>query len=229
MQCVKIQFYLGMHKEMWKKLKETWIDEKRKDTISCIIFLDTETTGLPLMAGYNKYHDPQELKYSKNCRIIEVGYVITKEKTKLQYSTLVKSKIIKNTEVHGITSEMTIKHGKSIETVLDDLLLHINNHNVDTIVCHNAAFDIYVLLSECYRADKVFLAKTLKTLNVICTMDFGKNVLGLYKNPKLSFLYELLFKEKQDQQHRALSDVLMCQKCYTTLCIKLNEQPRRRN
>lgn len=224
MQCVKTEFSFGKHKEMWKKLKETWIDEKKKDTISSIIFLDTETTGLPLMAGYNKYHDPQELKYYKNSRIIELGYVITKEETKLQYSTLVKSKNIKNTEVHGITQEMTLKHGKSIETVLDELLLHLNKHNVDTIVCHNASFDTSVLLSECYRAEKLFLAKKLKTLNTICTMDLGKRALKLYKSPKLSSLYELLFKEKQEQQHRALSDALLCQKCYINLCAILNER-----
>ena len=223
MQCVKTEFFLKTHKEMWKKLKETWIDEKKKDTISSIIFLDTETTGLPIMAGYNKYHDPQELKYYKNSRIIELGYVITKEETKLQYTTLIKSKTIKNTEVHGITPEMTFKHGKSIETVLDDLLLQINNHSVDTIVCHNAQFDISVLLSECYRAEKLFLVKKLKTFNIICTMELGKRALGLYKNPKLSSLYELLFKEKQEQQHRALSDALMCQKCYIKICTKLNE------
>lgn len=212
-----MKFFFGTHKEMWKKLKETWIDEKKKDTISSIIFLDTETTGLPIMEGYNKYYDPKEIKYYKNSRIIELGYVITKEETKLQYSTLVKTKVIKNTDVHGITSEMTRKHGKPIETVLDDLLLHINTHNVDTIVCHNAPFDISVLLSECYRAEKEFLAKKLKTLNVICTMETAKTVLTLYKNPKLNDLYELLFKEKHNQDHRALNDAIMCQKCFFKL------------
>jgi DNA polymerase III epsilon subunit-like protein len=223
MQCVKIEIFFERHKEMWKKLKETWIDEKKKDLVSSIIFLDTETTGIPIMAGYNKYHDPEELKYYKNCRIIELGYVIAEEETKLQYTTLVKTKTIKNTEIHGITSEMTLKHGKTIETVLDDLLSHINKHNVDTLVCHNAQFDLCILLSECYRAEKLFLAKKLKTLNIICTMDLAKKSLGLYKNPKLNSLYELLFKENQEQQHRALSDALMCQKCYIKICTKLNE------
>ena len=87
MQCVKTEFSFGKHKEMWKKLKNTWIDEKKKDVISSIIFLDTETTGIPIMEGYNKYYDPKELKYYKNSRIIELGYVITKEETKLPKPT----------------------------------------------------------------------------------------------------------------------------------------------
>lgn len=217
MQCVKTEFSWTTHKEMWEKLKNTWIDEKKKDVISSIIFLDTETTGIPIMEGYNKYYDPKELKYYKNSRIIELGYVITREETKLQYSTLVKNKNIKNSDIHGITPDMTLKHGKNIEQALDELLEHINNHNVDTIVCHNASFDICILLSECYRAYKLFLAKRLNTLNVICTMELSRKLLGLYKNPKLNTLYELLFKEKKEHSHRALNDAIMCQNCYNKL------------
>ena len=207
---------------MWRKLKNTWIDEKKKDVISSIIFLHTETTGIPIMQGYTKYYNPKELKYSKNSRVIELGYVITKEETKLQYSTLIKNKNIKNSDIHGITSDMTLKHGKNIEQALDELLENINNHNVDTIICHNASFYIHVLLSECYRADKLFLAKRLNTLNTICTMELSQRVLGLYKNPKLNVLYELLFKEKKEHPHRALNDALMCQNCYNKLASLTN-------
>ena len=180
------------------------------------LFIDTETTGLPKMKGFNKYYSPSLLNYYDNARIIEIGYVIfSNDNIKIkEVNVLIKPDnfIISNTPIHGITTEEAINKGTDIKIVL--LELEKDLENVDTIIAHNISFDINIIFSECYRIKNTNLIEKFKLKNYICTMKLGQSFMKCKKYPKLIELHKYLFNNDIVQNHRALSDVIICYECY---------------
>ena len=181
-----------------------------------VMVLDTETTGIPITAGFNNYYHPKELKYYDTARLIELGYILYDIKG-IKYKTvsnivLPNNFSIDNWKIHGITNEIATKEGIELKEVLDKFSEDLDL--VDTIIGHNIKFDMNVLLSEFYRNDRQDLIEKFKTKKVICTMQVGKVVMKQYKFPKLIELYHFLFNEICNQEHRALSDVIICAKCF---------------
>jgi len=181
------------------------------------MILDTETTGLPFSKN------PKDLEKFSNARLIELGYIIYDQKGNKvkEYDSLVKSSgfSIKNTHIHGITDLDLILYGKPISEVYnifyEDLL------TVDLIIGHNIIFDINILLSEAYLNKYDTIYKYLEEKKTNCTMEMGKMFFNLDKNPRLKELFKMITNKDQIQDHRALSDCLMCSECYFKM-IKFN-------
>ena len=178
-----------------------------------LMVLDTETTGLP------SSKNPQELDKFNNARLIELGYIIFDKTGKniKKYDDLVKPNnfVITNTFIHGITHENAVKNGKDINQVLDQLTLDLKN--VDGIICHNISFDMAIILSEAYRANKLELIKLINQKLHLCSMAIGKKFMKNDKNPKLIELYKFLFNKDFIQDHRALSDCVACLDCFLSM------------
>jgi DNA polymerase III epsilon subunit-like protein len=175
------------------------------------MILDTETTGFPSSSN------PQEITKFNNARLIELGYILydNNQNEIKQYNSLVKPNefFITNNFVHGITQQNALSKGRDVSEVLSDLLNDLIN--VDVIICHNISFDMNILLSEAYRANKPALVKSIETKSKICTMETGKKFMKLNKLPKMIELYKLLNNGKEiSQDHRALSDCVICAECY---------------
>ena len=134
------------------------VKEQSSSSTNNLMVLDTETTGFP------SSRNPQELDKFNNARLIELGYIIFDKTGKdiKKYDDLIKPNnfVITNTYVHGITHENAVKNGKNINQVLDQLTLDLKN--VDGIICHNISFDMAIILSEAYRANKLELIKLIK-------------------------------------------------------------------
>lgn len=180
------------------------------------MFLDIETTGLPIMAGYDKYHNPRHIEKYDTSRIIEIGYIIANMSGDIYIarSSLIKyDKPIPNTHIHNITNVMLI-NSISIATALLQLNDDITYNNIDRIVCHNVLFDMNILLSECCRASLDELAYKLNAIQLICTMREGKKHMAVDKFPKLTELYKHLYDEDIKQRHRAIDDARLCMLCY---------------
>ena len=202
--------------ENWNKLKTLWFDKQEchrlvKDDI--LIFLDLETTGIPVKYNSKKFF------YFENARVIEIAYCITNLKGKVLCSNsyLIKGNNITNSHVHGITNSMVLMNGINIITGLEELIKNINKYNVTTLVCHNINFDFNVLCSEFYRHNMLLNAKRFENLKQVCTMENAGYLLKLNKYIKLIDLYNSLFDEKKLQTHRAMDDVRMCMKCFFVL------------
>lgn len=193
-----------------------------KDNINIIencgnkMFIDTETIGLPITKGFDNYYSPRETKYYDNSRMIEIGYILYNSKNEKikEVSNLIKPNNfeIGNSKFHGITNEKAFKEGKNLEDVLTEL----NNDllSCDTIIAHNIGFDINIILAEAYRVKNKDLIKSIKLKKKECTMKISQQLMNVYKSPKLIETYEFLFKKKIKQDHRALSDVIICADCY---------------
>lgn len=201
-----------------------------------VLIFDTETTGLPITQGWNKYHDYRELKYYDRSRIVSIGWYYTPDYRKELLPQEVKhvnESVIKPvdfsnyttdedvlTRIHGISYEQ-ISKGEDLSTVitaggLGDALL-----NCECIICHNCLFDIHVLLSELHRLNLDTHVQTLKdildTKSYFCTCDYGTNICKIphptrwvefkYKMPRLSELYKHYYHEEPTDTHTARGDV----------------------
>jgi DNA polymerase III epsilon subunit-like protein len=182
------------------------------------MFIDLETTGLPIKNNFNKFYSPREYCYYDTCRIIEIAYIICScdgDHIKT-VSSLIKPDgfTITNSHIHGITQEEALSNGNNLINILNNFEKDIKM--VDTIVAHNINFDHSVLLSECYR-NKIkhynIIANICKK-RLLCTMEMGKTFLNTFKYPKLIDLYYKLFNIDIINNHRALIDTTMCKDVY---------------
>ena len=182
------------------------------------IVIDTETIGFPVRKTFNTYWDPKEYDiYYNQARMIEIGFIKYKKETNeylSEYSSLVipDNFVIENSNIHGITTENATKLGKDINIVLDNLEKELED--CDLLVGHNINFDKHIILAECFRYNKTNLISLLNNCQTYCTMFKGKEYMNVQKVPKLIELYQFLFKQELQQNHRALEDVKATSVCY---------------
>ena len=163
------------------------------------IVLDTETTGLD---------------YKKGDRIIEVGCVelINHIKTgnNLQFYCSVEKLITESaTKIHGLTNDYLKKYKPFADNV-DEFLKFLSN---DTLIIHNAEFDITHLNNELEIAGK----KKIDIKNVIDTLDIARD-----KFPGSQISLDALCKRykidnSKRQKHTALIDCELLTKVYINL------------
>ena len=188
-----------------------------------IIVLDTETTGLPKMYGFNKFKNPREIENYDSSRVIQIaiGCYNSEGKEEEFYDILINpdNKFeIKNSHFHGITQEKASKEGILFSESLT--LLNSILEKTDIIIGHNIQFDIHVLASELYRIGENKLASTLLQKKNYCTCQNGKNITKIknkynkYKLPTLEELYTYLYKKPMINYHNAKYDVIHTAKCY---------------
>jgi len=190
----------------------------------CKIVLDIETTGLPKKVS-GVYSDPTDLTLYDSSRIVELGYyIIDKNNVKIkevEYLIKPENFVIPDdvVKVHGISQEMAMTKGISFKHVIAILYLDLINYDCTTFIAHNVEFDKNIILSECYRLNYLPIIDKLKSMNNFCTMKDNKI---FNKWPKLGVLYEELFNKPIIVDHRSLSDVDICYKCYCEL-MKMND------
>lgn len=199
------------------------------------LIFDTETTGLPktkILDSGNLHLWPHIVQFSYIIidtilnKIIKVNDFIVKIPT----DVTIPEETIK---IHGITNEMT-KNGISIEIIMDDFFGDLLN--VDLIVAHNLSFDLNMIKCELLRLTKGnintdkynnYFNDIINFKKMYCTMQESIdlcNIEAKYKNgnkyikfPKLSELYEKLFKTTPTKLHNSLNDVAVCARCFMKL------------
>mgnify|MGYP006091112097 CR=1 FL=1 len=89
-----------------------------------VLFIDTETSGLPTTIGFNKYHDPIYTKYYDNSRLLELAYVVFNDKKEKiiskEFIITPDNFTVSNSHIHGITDKMITENGKNIDDVLNE-------------------------------------------------------------------------------------------------------------
>jgi len=184
-----------------------------------LLFLDTETTGLPDKRGWDDYYDPSELEHYERSRMIEFACIIydtEKKEIVKEYSTMIKPDgyLIENSHIHGITHEEASDKGVCIQELFMNLLSCFHEYNIQKIIGHNILFDIHIIRSELFRYNETELLDIFNTIDLSCTMKMGQKRMNQWKSPRLTELYAFLFKSEIEQDHRALSDTKYCFACY---------------
>lgn len=189
------------------------------------LFIDTETTGLPLNDNL-PYTDLKNWPY-----IVQVALIIEDD----NYGILAKRNIILKpdgytipesaTKIHGISNERAVKNGEDRDKVISFLDLAL--YKSDIIIGHNVSFDLNVIKSEIIRIKGIENALFEKKKHIVIdTMKMGRNICKipnlsfhtrLNKYPKLDELYYKLFNKHFNNQHDAMADVQAAYDCYYEL------------
>ena len=200
-----------------------------------IIVFDTETTGLPDRAGFDKNYPAWDTRRYNNSRIIQLGYAVYTLSGFMMSENMFYIKpagwlISKESEkIHGITQEVCEKKGIPIRDALR--LFEKDLEDCVLLVGHNSAFDKHILASECWRCCFDSFAVKVENMPCVCTMRAAKPICKLplsaaqqkyaqpseYKFPRLSELHKYLFGSEPVIQHDALEDVKATARCYFEL------------
>jgi DNA polymerase III subunit epsilon len=157
------------------------------------LFFDTETSGLPKL-----YHAPAT-DIANWPRMVQIAWAIYDEegnkKSKIQAIIRPEGFEIppQASKVHGITTEIALQKGRSLEEVLDEFVIALRE--ADYLVAHNIKFDENIVAAEMIR--KNFNHQVMNK-NKICTMSSATDYCRLpgpygYKWPNLTELHQILF------------------------------------
>jgi hypothetical protein len=194
-----------------------------------VLFVDTETTGLPSgtfknIKRENSYPDYKSNNYDKS-RVIQIGYSL---QNNFNYGNILKNTegiiikpngfTIENSHFHGITTEHAILTGSEAEHAFNIFGKVVDN--CDYLIGYNIYFDIYVLLHEFYKLNMNkhidLILKMKKDKKILCVGELARQ----YKNysiqmPKQIKIYEEVFNKALENAHNAMNDInatieLMC-------------------
>lgn len=195
-------------------------EEKKqvKKTISShYIFIDTETTGLPL--NYNApITDTQNWP-----RLVQISW-IEFDLNGSEISTndfIIKPDgfniPIASTLINNISHAQALNKGHDLSSVLSKLSSRAQNSQI--IVGHNIEFDLSIIGAEFYRMN---MNNQLVHVPKLCTMKLTKEFCGIsnkygYKFPSLQELHFKLFNSSVSGSHNALNDIKATAKCFWEL------------
>lgn len=174
-------------------------------TTKKLLFLDTETNGLPPKTM--GIHHPNQYQMYDTARVIQVAWY---QESPLFFKSLhqqslpinstnlfplkptkdildeIKEYLIRpegfyvsteSTGINGITHEKAMSQGIEWDVFATAFLTDLKQ--CDVIVGHNILFDIHVLLSECWRRNNVALAEEILSKSFICTMELATIICGI--------------------------------------------------
>lgn len=193
------------------------------------IFIDTETTGLPIKLvdfslDEKSYYHPSQLDKYDCSRIVSISWIIQG----VDYITEKDYYIIpdgfkipeSSTKIHGITNEFAEKNGIPLYDALRHLYNDIVKYNCKTVIGHNIAFDKSIILSEMYRIGETKFSNLFSSLKSKCTLKMGLLYLNKKRWVKLVDLHKAIFDTVPDNAHNSMVDTRMCYDCYNVMTNK---------
>ncbi|MBI5443784.1 MAG: 3'-5' exonuclease [Deltaproteobacteria bacterium] len=182
----------------------------------CLVFLDTETTGLPKVRGASPFAPrlwPRLVQvgwalYTTGGELIsEEAYVIRPEGFRIPRSV---------SRIHGITDRRAREEGRPLAEALDRLTEA--SRTGGTWISHNASFDRGVLIAEMVRSgrSRPEIERVLPARRWICTVKAAERLTDTGRTPRLGLadLHLRLFGERPAEGHSALADVRTCARCF---------------
>lgn len=177
-----------------------------------LLFLDTETSGLPKKWD-RKYTDSENWPHA-----LQLAWIIfdeeqkeVKRSNKYIYEPLIPISPASE-QIHGLTPSFLMKHGEKKKDVLRKLAHDIKKYQPQ-LIGHFLSFDLQVLCAEYHRVN---LPIPFYGLNYFCTLLHSKKYV---RNPNmvhlpLALLHEALFAEAPTAIHNAEKDAAITAKCY---------------
>ena len=202
---------------------------------TCVLFLDTETTGLP---DFKKPSDGPEQPH-----IVQLAAGLSEapiDPRKKWHPIGSMDRIIRPDgwempeeaeAIHGISHARAVQEGIPIQQALNEFLDLHDQCNV--LVAHNAAFDRRMLRIELLRAGwtRDQIEEWEKPIRVIDTMREAGKIMRMApteamvaagrgsqnKPPKLTEAYQFFFGKEMEGAHDAMVDVRACAKIFFRL------------
>ncbi|WP_321507734.1 3'-5' exonuclease [uncultured Methanoregula sp.] len=183
-----------------------------------LLFLDTETTGLPRSSPdvIEKWPRVVQLAWALydndgNCECLN-SFIIYPTDFKIPPDSA---------RIHGITTDRAKKEGISLFKVLPQFNADVEK--AATVIAHNLAFDLPIINTEFLRCGlETNLGEkqrfcTMKTPEIISWCKLPVKSGRRYKWPTLTELHMQLFNSEFLGSHNAGADVEACARCYFEL------------
>lgn len=203
--------------------------------IKDVLFLDTETTGLPDKAAkwdedFESYPHVVQIAWLHGCKA--KNYIIRPVGWRIPEETI---------EIHGITNEYAIEHGEPFAAVIDELIADC--HEAGLICGHNIHFDTGIIKAnilrelgrEYYDAEDVesalYKGKRIDTMRSTMKWVDARFASGRLKFPNLTELYSRCFPGETFPAHNAFEDVKAVARCLPVIVenglveLKVKEYP----
>lgn len=186
-------------------------------TINDVLFLDTETTGIPERSwkwdeDYAQYPHVVQLAWMHGCKV--ESHVIRPDGWEIPEEA---------TNVHGITTDFALACGEPFAAVVDRFIQDC--HDAGLICGHNIHFDTAIIKAnilrelgrEYYDANDVesalYKGKRIDTMRPTMKWVDARTQNGRLKFPTLSELYAHCFDGDTFPAHDALADVKAVARC----------------
>lgn len=195
--------------------------------MSLILFIDTETAGLP--------NDRLPDDHPAQPPLVQLGCLLVDEDNGAEWATL--EMIVKPNgayripdaaaRVHGITTELAEAVGVPLSLVVP-AYVHLRAR-ASKVVGHNVGFDLTIMRQAIARNGKPVslpgpeeVACTGEMSAPVCAIPPTERMIaagrgGQFKMPKLIEAYQFLFGEGFEGAHGALPDVRACARVYFEL------------
>ena len=187
-----------------------------------ILFVDTETTGLPLnwsapisrVSNWPRMVQLAGLLFDEEGQLLEtVNYIVRPEGYLIPLSVV---------RIHGISTARALSEGVALSQVLEEFQALLDQTSL--LVAHNMNFDHAIIGAEYHRKK---IEDPLLPIPKFCTMTSPEVIYhcalpanssrGGYKWPKLAELHYKLFKQGITGAHDALVDISATARCYWEL------------
>ena len=186
-------------------------------TINDVLFLDTETTGIPDRTAkwdtdFADYPHVVQIAWMHGCKV--ENHIIRPDGWEIPEDALA---------VHGITTEYAMEHGEPFAAVVDMLIQDC--HEAGLICGHNIHFDTGIIKAnilrelgrEYYDANDVesalFKGKRIDTMRSTMKWVDARFASGRLKFPNLGELYDRCFPGETFAAHDALEDCKAVARC----------------
>ena len=180
------------------------------------LIFDTEPIGLPwnFKAPFTDTDNWPRMVWlgfillDENGEIVREGYYYVNPNVEIPVNI---------TRIFGVSTEMVVKYGNSMEEILHILQTVVKKSKY--IIGHNVEFDYKIISAEIVRNKAAF---SLKRKKRICTMHSSREfcnlriINGKYITPKLTELYQKLFN-KELLAETTREDVRATAKCFWEL------------
>lgn len=203
--------------------------------IKDVLFLDTETTGIPDRAAkwdsdYMDYPHVVQIAWLQGCKA--ENHIIRPDGWEIPEDAQ---------QVHGITTEYALEHGEPFAAVVDMLIQDC--HEAGLICGHNIHFDTGIIKAnilrelgrEYYDANDVesalYKGKRIDTMRSTMKWVDARFASGRLKFPNLGELYDRCFPGETFEAHDALEDCKAVARCLPVLIenelveLKIKEYP----
>ena len=177
------------------------------------LFIDIETTGLPLTKGFNQYYPYKITSHYDSSRMVSFSWLYTNNDDIKEFrEVFIKPDNfqINNSKFHGIKQEFANKNGIDIRQVFEDFNYTLEHS--DELLSYNVGFDFNVLCSELSRYEYNNMLETMEEIKKRCIMQecFDKGYIsngyrGKQNYMKLIDLHKKLFNE-EFAAHNAYED-----------------------
>lgn len=180
-----------------------------------ILFIDTETTGLP---------KNWKLPYTDDANwptAVQVSWVIyddNRDEVKREDHYISNNDLAISKEaykIHGLSPEFLSQHGDSRKEVMKLLARDLEKYE-PLVVGHFVELDYHITGADFFRVE---MQQPMNRLPMFCTMLATKTMVRNPQNHylKLGQLYELLFNSQLSKQHNAMADALATAECFFEL------------